>query len=81
VTAVPTAPEAGLTAKAGVGIVNGAVFVSLGAFVVTVTVYPPGDAPAATVKWPVKLPLEIEHVGVDEKRPNGVEDRLQVVPA
>ena len=33
------------------------------------------------MKLPVNVPPEIEHVGVEEKRPDGVEDRLHVVPA
>lgn len=78
---VPTTLDAGVRVKVGVGIVNCAMFVSLGAFVVTVTVYPLADAPVAIVKLPVKVPPEIEHVGVEEKRPDGVEDRLHVVPA
>jgi hypothetical protein len=33
------------------------------------------------VKLPVKVPPEIEHVGVEEKRLDGVDERVQVVPA
>jgi hypothetical protein len=32
------------------------------------------------VKLPLNVPLEIEHDGVEEKRPDGVEERLQIVP-
>jgi hypothetical protein len=32
------------------------------------------------MKLPVNLPLEIEHVGVEEKRPDGEEDRLHEAP-
>jgi hypothetical protein len=32
------------------------------------------------VKLPVNMPPEIEHVGVEEKRPDGADERLQIVP-
>ena len=35
----------------------------------------------ATVKLPVNVPPEIEHVGVEEKRPDGLDERVHVVPA
>jgi hypothetical protein len=40
----------------------------------------PAATPVATVKLPVNVPLEIEHDGVEEKRPDGVDDRRQIVP-
>jgi hypothetical protein len=35
----------------------------------------------ATVKLPVNVPPEIEHVGVEENRPEGADERVHVVPA
>jgi len=56
---------------------NGADFVSPATLVITVTVYPPREAPEATVKLPLNVPPEIEHVE-ELKRPEGADERLQV---
>jgi hypothetical protein len=83
VTDVPTAPDVGLKSNVGAptGVtVNGAVFTSPATFVVTVTVYPPRAAAEATVKPPLNAPLEIVHVD-EVKRPDGADERLQVVPS
>jgi hypothetical protein len=53
---------------------------SLATFVVADTVYVP-DEPEATVKLPVNVPEEIEHVG-ELKRPEGEDtSAVHVVPA
>jgi hypothetical protein len=83
VTDVPTPPDVGFKLNVGAptGVtVNGAFFTSPATFVVTVTVYPPRAAAEVTWKLPTNEPLVIEHVD-DVKRPDGADERLQVVPA
>jgi hypothetical protein len=48
-------------------------------FGVIVTVYVPTAAPAATMKPPSRMPLEIKHVG-EPMRPDGDDEMLHVLP-
>jgi hypothetical protein len=81
VTAVPEEPWVGLKVSVVAVTVKVAVAEeSLATFVVADTVYVP-EEPDATVKLPVNVPDEIEHVG-ELRRPDGVDTRaLHVLPA